>query len=177
MPTPARPLLPGAMLLSSWKTLPKPAAETLCAEERNVLTARLAALLDENNQLLRELAAARTERDALQRALNALERKSKRELFDSIPWPSQRKAETDRGRAVLTLIPCTLPRGSDRQARTQKSPPRAELSVFSTSAYLGLALFMQSLMKDLRSLPVRFFLSARFLQLFILSFSLISLGC
>jgi hypothetical protein len=38
------------------------------------------------------------------------------------------------------------------------------------SAYLGLALFMQSLMNDLRSLPVRFFLSARFLQTFILSF-------
>jgi hypothetical protein len=41
---------------------------------------------------------------------------------------------------------------------------------FSTSAYLGLALFMQSLMNDLRSLPVRLFLSARFLQAFILSF-------
>jgi hypothetical protein len=67
------------MLLSSWKTLPKPAAETLCAEERNVLTARLAALLDENNRLLRELAAARVERDALERALAALERHQKRE--------------------------------------------------------------------------------------------------
>jgi hypothetical protein len=57
--------------------IPKAAAKTLSAEERNALTARLAALIDENNRLLRELASARTERDALGRALNALERKSK----------------------------------------------------------------------------------------------------
>jgi hypothetical protein len=74
----------GAMLLSSWKTLPKPSAETLSADERNVLTARLAGLLEENNQLLRELAAARAERDALERALAALERNQKREMFDFI---------------------------------------------------------------------------------------------
>jgi hypothetical protein len=47
------------------------------ADEWSMLTARIAALLDENNRLLRELASARTERDALGRALNALERKSK----------------------------------------------------------------------------------------------------
>jgi hypothetical protein len=44
------------MLLSSWETVPKPAAKTLSADERNVLRGRLAALLDENNELLRELA-------------------------------------------------------------------------------------------------------------------------
>jgi FtsZ-binding cell division protein ZapB len=62
------------MLLSSWKTLPKPAAKTLSADERNMLTARLVALLDENHRLLQELVSARAERDALQRALRALER-------------------------------------------------------------------------------------------------------
>jgi len=55
----------------------KPAARELSADERNVLTARIAALLDENNQLLRELASARAERDALERALNALKRREK----------------------------------------------------------------------------------------------------
>ena len=61
---------------------PKLPAETLFAAERNVLTSRLAALLEENNQLLRELASARAEREALERALNALERHQKRERFD-----------------------------------------------------------------------------------------------
>jgi hypothetical protein len=65
------------MLLSSWKTVPKPAAKTLSADER---TARLVALLDENHRLLRELVSARAERDALERALRALERHQKREL-------------------------------------------------------------------------------------------------
>ena len=61
---------------------PKPAAKALFTDERNVLTARIAALLEENNQLLRELAAARAERDALERALHALRRNQKRDLFD-----------------------------------------------------------------------------------------------
>jgi FtsZ-binding cell division protein ZapB len=64
-------------LLKTKLPFPKPAAKTLFADERNVLTARIAALLDENNQLLRELAFARTERDALERALNALKRNQK----------------------------------------------------------------------------------------------------
>jgi FtsZ-binding cell division protein ZapB len=59
---------------------PKPAAKALSAEERNVLTARIAALLEENNRLLRELASARAERDALERALNAPNRNQKRDL-------------------------------------------------------------------------------------------------
>ena len=70
------------MPLSSWKTLPKPSAETLSAGERNMLTARLVALLDENHRLLRELASIRADRDALERALNALGRNQKRERFD-----------------------------------------------------------------------------------------------
>jgi hypothetical protein len=37
-------------------------------------------------------------------------------------------------------------------------------------SYFGLALFIQSLMNDRRSVPVSFFLSARLLQTFILSF-------
>jgi hypothetical protein len=49
------------------------------ADEWSMLTARIAALLDENNRLLRELASARAERDALERALAALERNQKRE--------------------------------------------------------------------------------------------------
>ena len=53
----------------------KPAPNELSADERNVLTARIAALLDENNRLLRELASARAERDAIERALNALKRR------------------------------------------------------------------------------------------------------
>jgi hypothetical protein len=52
----------------------KPTAKGLFADQRSVLTARIAALLDENNQLRRELASARTEHDALQLALNALRR-------------------------------------------------------------------------------------------------------
>ena len=59
------------MLLPSWKTklpFPKPAAKTLFGDERNVLTARLAALLKENHRLLRELASIRAECDALERA-------------------------------------------------------------------------------------------------------------
>jgi hypothetical protein len=52
-----------------------------------------------------------------------------------------------------------------------RDAPRLSLkSCPNSSAYLGLALFMQSLMNDLRSFPARFFLSARFLQVFILSF-------
>jgi FtsZ-binding cell division protein ZapB len=47
-----------------------------------VLTARIIALLEENNRLLQELATARQERDALERALAALERHQKRERFD-----------------------------------------------------------------------------------------------
>jgi hypothetical protein len=70
------------MLLSSWKTVPKPAAKTLSADERNMLTARLVALLDENHRLLRELVSARAERDALERALAAVRRNQKRERFD-----------------------------------------------------------------------------------------------
>jgi FtsZ-binding cell division protein ZapB len=73
------------MLLSSCKTklpFPKPAAKALATEERHVLTARIAALLEENNQLLRELASARAEREALERALHALKRNQKRKLFD-----------------------------------------------------------------------------------------------
>lgn len=58
----------------------KPAVKELSANERNVLIARIAALLDENNRLLRELASARAERDALERALNALNRNQNREL-------------------------------------------------------------------------------------------------
>jgi FtsZ-binding cell division protein ZapB len=46
-----------------------------------VLTARIGALLDENNRLQRELASARAKRDALERALNALERNQKRKLY------------------------------------------------------------------------------------------------
>jgi type II secretory pathway component PulF len=60
-----------------WK---KAAAKTLSAEERNVLTARIAALLDQNQRLVRQLALARRERDTLERALNAIERNQKREL-------------------------------------------------------------------------------------------------
>lgn len=76
----------GYMPLPSWETkLPVPQPRTLSDDERNVLTSRLAALLEENNQLLRELAAAaRAERDALERALNAMERNQKRDLFDFI---------------------------------------------------------------------------------------------
>jgi hypothetical protein len=70
------------MLLSSWKTIPKPAAKPLSADERNMLTARLVALLDENHRLLQELVSARAERDALERALHALERNQKRVLGD-----------------------------------------------------------------------------------------------
>ena len=67
---------------------PKPAAKALSPEERHVLTARIAALLDENNQLLRELASARVERDALERALHALKRNQKRELDQELcPLP------------------------------------------------------------------------------------------
>ena len=66
------------MLLSSWETVPKPAAKTLSADERNVLRGRLAALLDENNELLRELAC--TWSDALQRALYGAKGKSKENL-------------------------------------------------------------------------------------------------
>ena len=58
----------------------KAAAKTLSAEERNVLTARIAALLDQNQRLVRQLALARRERDTLERALNAIERNQKREL-------------------------------------------------------------------------------------------------
>jgi len=54
---------------------PMPAARALSAEERNVLMARIALLLDENNRLLRELASARAELDALGRALHTLKRK------------------------------------------------------------------------------------------------------
>jgi len=51
----------------------------------------------------------------------------------------------------------------------------ARLTAFAQIArpepsYLEFALFMQSLMKDLRSSPCRFFLSARFVHAFILSF-------
>jgi vacuolar-type H+-ATPase subunit D/Vma8 len=73
------------MRLPSWKTkLPSPpaAAKTLFGDERNVLMARIIALLEENNQLLQELATARQERAALERALNALERHQKRARFD-----------------------------------------------------------------------------------------------
>jgi septal ring factor EnvC (AmiA/AmiB activator) len=62
---------------SSPATEVNPAASALTADERSVLTARIAALLEENNQLLRELASARAERDALERALNALKRRGK----------------------------------------------------------------------------------------------------
>jgi len=68
------------MPLLSMKTQPTVFAKALSAEERNVLTARIGALLDENNRLLRELASARAERDALERALNALERNQRGEL-------------------------------------------------------------------------------------------------
>ena len=67
---------------------PKPAAKALSTEERHVLTARIAALLEENNRLLRELASARVERDALERALHALKRNKKRELDQELcPLP------------------------------------------------------------------------------------------
>jgi hypothetical protein len=71
------------MLLPLSKTklpFPRPGAKALSTEERHVLTARIAALLDENSRLLRELVSARAERDALERALNALKRNQKREL-------------------------------------------------------------------------------------------------
>jgi FtsZ-binding cell division protein ZapB len=67
------------MPLPSMKNQPTFPAKALSAEERDVLTARIGALIDEKNQLQRELASARAERDALQRALNALERNQKRE--------------------------------------------------------------------------------------------------
>jgi len=75
------------MLLSSWETVPKPAAKTLSADERNVLRGRLAALLDENNELLRELAC--TWSDALQRALYGAKGKSKENLacIRTAKWP------------------------------------------------------------------------------------------
>jgi hypothetical protein len=65
-------------LLKTKLPFPTPTDRALSAEERNVLTARIGALLDENDRLLWELASARAERDALERALNALKRNQKR---------------------------------------------------------------------------------------------------
>jgi hypothetical protein len=104
--------------------------------------------------------------------------------FSNLPWPTRRHyigAVVQTGLPKMAVYSLTGKDSSPFHAepsqpsfsrRTRSSGLMRGLGCRGCQPswpYLELALFMQSLMKDLRSLPVRFFLSARLLQAFILS--------